>query len=77
MGSEIEIGGERIPEKDWEATPESVKKALVSLAAQVKQLSEQFKDVSDRLAIAEEKLNQNSSNSSRPPSRPAEGRFAS
>lgn len=68
MGNEIEIGGERISEQDWQATPESVKRALVNLAVQVKQLSEQLEDVSERLAIAEEKLNQNSSNSSRPPS---------
>lgn len=58
---EIEIAGERIPEKDWDATPESVKRALLNLAEQVKQLSE-------RLAVVEERLNQNSSNSSRPPS---------
>jgi transposase len=57
----IEIGGEKIPKQDWEATPASVKQALVNLAEQVKQLSE-------RLATVEEKLNQNSSNSSRPPS---------
>ena len=68
MGNEIEIGGERIPEKDWETTPKSVKRALVNLAAQVKELSEQLKSVNERLAMAEEKLNQNSSNSSRPPS---------
>ena len=59
--NEIEIGGEKIPQQDWEATPASVKQALVNLAEQVKQLSE-------RLATVEEKLNQNSSNSSRPPS---------
>ncbi|MEM7769857.1 MAG: IS66 family transposase [Cyanobacteria bacterium P01_A01_bin.37] len=58
---EIEIGGEKIPDQEWEAAPERVKKALVNLAEQVKQLSE-------RLATAEERLKQNSSNSSRPPS---------
>ena len=57
---EIEIGGEKIPEQEWEAASAIVKRALVNLAEQVKQLSE-------RLAAAEEKLNQNSSNSSRPP----------
>ena len=59
--NEVEIGGEKLPKQDWEATPASVKQALVNLAEQVKQLSE-------RLATVEEKLNQNSSNSSRPPS---------
>lgn len=58
---EIEIGGEKIPDQEWEAAPESVKRALMNLAEQVKQLSE-------RLATAEETLQQNSSNSSRPPS---------
>ncbi|MEB3212275.1 MAG: IS66 family transposase [Leptolyngbyaceae bacterium] len=58
---EIEIGGEKIPKQDWEATPASVKQALVNLAEQVKQLNE-------RLTAVEEKLNQNSANSSRPPS---------
>ena len=58
---EIEIGTEKIAEKDWDATPESVKRALLNLAEQVKQLSE-------RLSVVEEQLNQNSSNSSRPPS---------
>ena len=58
---EIEIAGEKIPEQDWDIAPESVKRALKNLAEHVKQLSE-------RLATVEERLNQNSSNSSRPPS---------
>ena len=61
MSEHIEIGGEKIPLKDWATTPESVKKALRTLAEQVNQLNE-------RLKVIEEKLNQNSKNSSRPPS---------
>ena len=54
MSESIEIAGIEIPKADWEATPASVR-------AVVKVLSE-------RLAHIEEQLNQNSSNSSRPPS---------
>ena len=52
--SEIKIAGEKISEQDWSATPESVKRVLLNLA--------------ERLAAVEERLNQNSTNSSRPPS---------
>ena len=55
------MGGEQLPTQKWEATPASVKRALLNLSEPVKQLSE-------RLAAAEEKLNQHLSNSSRPPS---------
>ena len=54
MSGEIDIIGLKISQSDWEATPESVK-------AVVKVLSE-------RLAYIEEQLQQNSQNSSRPPS---------
>ena len=54
MSESIEIAGIEIPKADWEATPASVR-ALVTL-------------LSERLAHIEEQLNQNSSNSSRPPS---------
>lgn len=54
MSESIEIAGIEIPKADWEATPASVR-AVVKL-------------LSERLAHLEEQLNQNSSNSSRPPS---------
>lgn len=54
MCESIEIAGIEIPNADWEATPTSVR-AVVRL-------------LSERLAHIEEQLNQNSSNSSRPPS---------
>ena len=54
MSESIEIAGIEIPQADWEATPASVR-AVVRL-------------LSERLSHIEEQLNQNSSNSSRPPS---------
>ena len=54
MSAEIDIVGIQIAQSDWEATPESVKGVITVL--------------SERLAYIEEQLNQNSQNSSRPPS---------
>ena len=54
MSAEINIAGIRVPQSDWDATPESVKAVVTVL--------------SERLAYIEEQLNQNSQNSSRPPS---------
>lgn len=54
MSESIEIAGIEIPKADWDATPASVR-AVVRL-------------LSERLSHIEEQLNQNSSNSSRPPS---------
>lgn len=54
MSAEIDIAGIQITQSDWDATPESVKAVVTVL--------------SERLAYIEEQLNQNSQNSSRPPS---------
>jgi len=54
MSAEINIAGIQIPQSDWDATPESVKAVVTVL--------------NERLAYIEEQLNQNSQNSSRPPS---------
>lgn len=54
MSETIEIAGVEIPRADWDATPASVKALVVVL--------------SERLSHIEEQLNQNSQNSSRPPS---------
>jgi len=54
MPEEIEIAGIKIPQADWDATPLSVQ-VLVRV-------------LSERLAQLEERLGQNSQNSSRPPS---------
>jgi len=54
MSEEIEIAGIKVPKADWEATPASIRAVVVVL--------------SERLTQVEEKLNQNSQNSSKPPS---------
>jgi transposase len=54
MRDEIEIAGIRVPKGDWEATPASIQ-MLVRI-------------LSERLLALEEKVNQNSQNSSKPPS---------
>jgi transposase len=54
MSSSITIAGIEIPQTDWDATPASVKLLVTVL--------------SERLAYIEEQLQQNSQNSSRPPS---------
>lgn len=54
MSAKIEIAGIEIPQSDWESTPTSVRAVVTVL--------------SERLASIEEQLNQNSHNSSRPPS---------
>ena len=61
MSEEIEIAGIQVPKADWEATPPSIR-ALVLLMSQ--RLEEQDK----RIRQLEERLNQNSKNSSKPPS---------
>jgi hypothetical protein len=54
MEATIEIAGISISKKDWEATPSSVSRLVIVL--------------SERLSLLEERVNQNSQNSSRPPS---------
>jgi transposase len=54
MSDEIEIAGIRVPRADWEATPASIQMLVRVL--------------SERLLALEEKVNQSSQNSSKPPS---------
>jgi hypothetical protein len=53
MSNEIELGGQKVPQSDWDATPESIK--LVVLA-----LLEQLKLLNARVAELEEQLRRNS-----------------
>ena len=66
MSEEIEIGGLKIPPADWEAAPASVRQL-------VDQLHQENQALRERLSQLEERLNQNSKNSSRPPSKDALG----
>lgn len=54
-------GGLQIPPEDWDATPVSVRAAVIALAAAVQQLAEEVRDLRERLGT-------DSSNSSKPPS---------
>lgn len=54
MNEEFEIAGIKVPKADWDATPPSIQALVLVL--------------SERLSQLEEKLNQNSKNSSKPPS---------
>ena len=54
MSEEKEIAGIKVPKADWDATPVSIQALVLAL--------------SERLSALEEKLNQNSQNSSKPPS---------
>jgi len=62
MSNEIEIAGIRVAKADWDATPASIQ-MLVRL-------------LSERLLALEEKVNQNSQNSSKPPSTDGLGKRA-
>ena len=61
MNEEIEISGISIPKEDWDATPASVKGLVLVL-------SERLSNLEKRFALLEERLNQSSENSSKPPS---------
>lgn len=58
----IDISGISISASDWEATPASVKALVATLIETISRLE-------DRVSHLEEQLNQNSQNSSRPPSK--------
>lgn len=62
MSEDIEIAGLKVPKADWDATPESIQ-ALVRV-------------LGDRLTHVEERLNQSSQNSSKPPSSDGFGQAA-
>ena len=62
MIEEIELGGIKVPLRDLETTPESIKQVL-------KILMEERKEIKQRIEELEEKLNKNSKNSSIPPSK--------
>jgi transposase len=61
MSEEIEIAGIKVPQVDWAATPASIQALVVVL-------SERLQQQDDRIRHLEERLNQNSKNSSKPPS---------
>ena len=62
MSEDIDLGGIKVPAKDWEATPESIKLVLMFLLEERNQMKLKIESL-------EEKLNKNSRNSSIPPSK--------
>ena len=61
MSEEIEIAGIKVPKADWESTPYSIQSVVLLLSERVAQLEA-------KLAQLSEQVNQNSQNSSKPPS---------
>jgi transposase len=68
MASDELIPAELIPAEDWEQTPPTVRALVVSLLAQIEALQESNKALHAEVKRLREQLNQNSQNSSRPPS---------
>lgn len=62
MSEEIDLGGIKVPAKDWESTPESIKLVLMFLLEERNQMKLEIENL-------KEKLNKNSRNSSIPPSK--------
>lgn len=61
MTTELEFGNEKIPQRDWDATPSSVQQLVLRLLEQLNQLN-------GRVEELEEQQRKNSKNSSKPPS---------
>lgn len=75
MSKAFDLFGHQIPQADWAATPESVKNVVLcvlqSFEDRINQLEQANSASQARVAELEERLNQNSKNSSRPPSQDA------
>lgn len=69
MSKENEIGSLKIPAEDWEPTPESEGLLVAQLRQENQALRERIRQLEERLSELEERHNQNSKNSSRPPSK--------
>ncbi|MGF1494725.1 MAG: IS66 family transposase [Microcoleaceae cyanobacterium] len=65
----LEISEVKIPREDWEATPASVQAVVMRQWQNTKELKERLGKLEAQLSQLEERLKQNSKNSSRPPSR--------
>jgi transposase len=69
MNKEIELGGQKIPQSDWDATPERVQQLVLNLLEQLKGVDSKQEEFGNRVAELEEQQRQNSQNSSQPPSK--------
>ena len=68
------VGSYEVPKEDWESTPASVRELMVKIAKENEELREKVNKLEARLGQLEERLNQNSRNSSRPPSKDEPGK---
>lgn len=59
---------EEISQSDWDKTPESVKRLVVTLLGRIEQLERQYEELKAENQLLKEGLKQNSKNSSKPPS---------
>ena len=69
MSKLIKLGKEEVPREDWESTPGSVRELVKKLVQENEELREKINKLEGRLGEIEERLGQNSKNSSRPPSK--------
>jgi hypothetical protein len=74
MSKMIQVGNYEIPKADWESTPASVQKIVMELVKETWELKEEVQQLKVKLSGIEERLNQNSKNSSRPPSKDEPGK---
>ena len=69
MSKVIKLGKEEVLREDWESTPGSVRELVKKLVQENEELREKINKLEGRLGEIEERLGQNSKNSSRPPSK--------
>ena len=69
MSKLIKLGKEEVLREDWESTPGSVRELVKKLVQENEELREKINKLEGRLGEIEERLGQNSKNSSRPPSK--------
>lgn len=74
MRKMFRVGSYEVPKEDWESTPASVRELMVKIAKENEELREKVNKLEARLGQLEERLNQNSRNSSRPPSKDEPGK---
>ncbi len=70
----IQVGGYEVPKEDWESTPASVRELVMKLVKGNEGLRGKAHRLEERVNEIEERLNQNSGNSSRPPSKDEPGK---
>jgi hypothetical protein len=73
MSKMFQVGNYEVSAEDWESTPASIQALVWKLVKENEELKEKVLGLEVRLGQIEERLNQNSRNSSRPPSKDEPG----